>query len=152
MVWLEVEDEIARCGVNHSYGLYKSKAHQLDEELFFVIPNLVTSEDNNMLISPITLEELRGSVFSMSVHSAPGPDGFSGKFFHCAWDIIKMDLLTAVNYFIQGGQIPRSVNATLLTLIPKKDNPSSFSEFRPISLCNFLYKMFTKLLASRLSK
>ena len=149
--WLEDEEEIARCGVNHYYNLYKSEEHILDADLLSVIPSLVTQEDNNMLTSLVALEELKGNVFSMSVHSAPGPDGFSGSFFHSAWEIIKMDLLSAVNYFMQGGVIPRSVNAMLLALIPKKDHPDNFSDFRPISLCNFLYKIFTKLLATRLS-
>ncbi|CAK9148319.1 unnamed protein product [Ilex paraguariensis] len=44
-----------------------------------------------------------------------------------------------------------ATNVTLLALIPKKVNPRSFSEFRPISLYNFLYKIFTKLLSSRLA-
>ncbi|CAK9143808.1 unnamed protein product [Ilex paraguariensis] len=58
--FLEVEDEIARCRVSHFYDLYISEIHQLEDELFSVIPNLVTNKDNNMLISPISLEELKG--------------------------------------------------------------------------------------------
>ena len=41
-------------------------------------------------------------------------------------------------------------NSTFLSLIPKEVNPSSFDRFRPISLCNASYKIFSKLLANRL--
>ena len=94
---------------------------------------------------------MKSVVFSMSIHSARGVDGWSGKKFQAAWDIIKHDVLKAVNFLLKGGIIPRSVNATLLVIIPKKLNPVSFADFRPISLCNFLYKIFTKFLTSRLA-
>ena len=39
---------------------------------------------------------------------------------------------------------------TLITLITKVDNPVRFGEFRPISLCNVVYKLITKVLVNRL--
>ena len=75
--------------------------HSLDEGLFEVIPRLITTEDNTMLTAPTSLEELMDTVFGMSEQSAPGPDGFSGKFFHAAWDIIKLDLLEVANFYLQ---------------------------------------------------
>lgn len=43
-----------------------------------------------------------------------------------------------------------ALNATFITLIPKKDNPESFSNFRPVALCNLVYKLVTKIIADRL--
>ena len=37
-----------------------------------------------------------------------------------------------------------------LALIPKKDKPRTFADFRPISLCNLLYKLIAKVIARRL--
>ena len=46
--------------------------------------------------------------------------------------------------------IPPSLNSTFLSLIPKKDKPITFADFRPISLCNLLYKLILKVAAVRL--
>jgi hypothetical protein len=41
-------------------------------------------------------------------------------------------------------------NATIVTLLPKKANPSKIGDYRPISCCNLIYKCITKILANRL--
>jgi hypothetical protein len=43
-----------------------------------------------------------------------------------------------------------SINGSLITLIPKKDNPRTVNDFRLISLLNYSLKFLTKLLANRL--
>lgn len=42
-----------------------------------------------------------------------------------------------------------SLAETLISLIPKVDFPSNFREFRPITLCNTMYKIITKVLVNR---
>jgi hypothetical protein len=42
------------------------------------------------------------------------------------------------------------VNPSLITLIPKKGDTETLSDFRPISLIHSLTKLFTKVLARRL--
>lgn len=109
--------------------LFSSEQHKLDHELEEeFIPQLVNNEDNSFLITLPYMEELKGVVFSLLACSALGPDGFSGHFYRTTWDIIKQDLMSVVVFFLSGEIVPRSVNATLLTLIPKKTNPSDFSD------------------------
>lgn len=52
--------------------------------------------------------------------------------------------------WINQGVFPPSLNDIHITLIAKCDNPTSMKDLRPISLCNFLYKIVAKVLANRL--
>jgi hypothetical protein len=47
------------------------------------------------------------------------------------------------------GTVIRALNSTFLALIPKVNRPTSFSDFRPISLCNLCYKLIAKIIANR---
>ena len=55
-------------------------------------------------------------------------------------------------HYLNSATLLEQLNHTFITLIPKKKNPEFASKFRPISLCNVLYKIFSKVLANRLKK
>lgn len=97
------------------------------------------------------IEEVKEVVYSLSLNSAPGPDGMSEKFCHSCWDIISADILNMACDFFAGTQMPRSLTHKCLTLLPKVTSPQSFTEKRPISLSNFSCKIISKLLNTRLA-
>lgn len=79
-----------------------------------------------------------------------GPDGFTAGFYQLHWDLIGPRVTTAVLNFLNGGSLPTEVNKTVLVLIPKVQHPQNLTQFRLISLCNVLYKIFSKVIANRL--
>ncbi|GAU40485.1 hypothetical protein TSUD_286400 [Trifolium subterraneum] len=79
-----------------------------------------------------------------------GPDGFNPTFFQQFWHLCGDDVFTTAKVWLQRGYFPSSLNETNICLIPKCESPTSTKEFRPISLCNVLYKMVSKLLANQL--
>ncbi|KAK9984666.1 hypothetical protein SO802_034191 [Lithocarpus litseifolius] len=83
---------------------------------------------------------------------APGPDGLPPLFFQKFWPTIGEDVSQAVLTCLNLGSIPPTINRTFITLIPKVKNLAGVSDFRPISLCNIIYKLVSKVIANRLKK
>ncbi|KAL0302853.1 UNVERIFIED_CONTAM: LINE-1 reverse transcriptase [Sesamum radiatum] len=102
------------------------------------------------LINPVAREELKSAFFDIEEDRAPGPDGYSTGFYKAAWPIIGDELITAVTDFFENGRLLKQMNATLLTLIPKAQTPTTIADFRQISYCSVLYKTITKILVQRL--
>jgi hypothetical protein len=59
-------------------------------------------------------------------------------------------VLAVCNEFHEHCQFERSLNATFVSLIPKKHGADQLKDFRPISLVGGTYKIIAKLLANRL--
>lgn len=113
------------------------------------VPQLST-EMAFKLTQPVTIEEVEEALSAMHPYKSPGPDGFRGVFFKYYWSIIYEDIFTLISQAFSSGYFDPSISETLIALIPKVDCPSSFKEFRLISLCNTLYKLITKVLANRI--
>lgn len=109
-------------------------------------------EDSNMLIGEVPAEEIRKVLFGMAADKSPGPDGFTSEFFKATWAITGGDFTNAVQSFFDKGFLSKGINSTILALIPKNDDAISMKDYRPISCCNVIYKVISKILANRLKK
>jgi len=110
----------------------------------------ITREDNEMLVRRISEEEVKEAVWNCDSSKSPGPDGFNFGFIKFCCDILKRDVVSAVQRFAEGGSWPKSTNASFITLVPKVANPQQLNEFRPISLVGCVYKIISKILSSTL--
>ena len=64
---------------------------------------------------------------------------------------MEKDVMDFFEYFHWHSVFERSLNASFITLIPKKGNAVNIKDFRPISLVGSVYKLVSKVLANRLS-
>ncbi|KAF7823513.1 reverse transcriptase [Senna tora] len=149
-VWVEEEEEIAKCFENFYGNLFASEGDRDFSDVLECVDKVVSEEDNAFLSKQITMEEVRQAVFDLGDLKAPGPDGFSGLFFRKSWDSIANSVFLMVKEFFEKGDSLVRINDTNLILIPKIDSPEEVGHFRPISLCNFSYKIIAKIVANRM--
>ncbi|CAA7397136.1 unnamed protein product [Spirodela intermedia] len=121
--------------------LLSSQPIEISEDILSSISSLVTHQEIKDIMTIPTREVIRDVVFSISRNRALGPNGFPIHFYTSCWDIVGTDIVHAVKEFFCRKVFPRSWKATFITLISKVTNPTSFSDFRPISLCNVCYKI-----------
>jgi hypothetical protein len=87
----------------------------------------------------------------MPLDKAPGPDGFTGRFYKTRWNIIKGDIMLALEA-IQCGHVFKFklLNTAFINLLPKKPDALFIKDFRPISLIHSFAKLVFKVMDNRL--
>ncbi|GJX45301.1 RNA-directed DNA polymerase, eukaryota [Tanacetum coccineum] len=119
--------------------------------LDFRFPKCLSPDQASDLESPVSSDEIRSAVWGCGKDKSPGPDGFTFDFFHKFWSTIGPDFCLAVEWFFKHHSFSKGCNSSFVALIPKKNDPRFVSDYRPISLIGSLYKVVTKVLATRLS-
>lgn len=98
----------------------------------------------------VTYEEIIVALNQMHPYKASRPNGFQGILFKQYWHLIGKYVCDLIALAFITGKFDDSIAHTLIVLIPKVEQPSNFKEFRPIILCNTIYKFITKVLVNRL--
>lgn len=92
------------------------------------------------------------AIMDMPPDKAPGPDGFTGLFYHTAWPIIKNDIMRAFQaIWSVDSRSFYLVNQAYMLLLRKKKDVATVGDYRPISLIHSFAKLLTKVLACRLA-
>ncbi|XP_050238271.1 uncharacterized protein LOC126687756 [Mercurialis annua] len=112
----------------------------------------VTDHMNNDMTKTVTPEEVAHALFSIHPSKAPKVFGFTGFFYHNYSYIIGEEITKLVIEFFNRCRFLKSLNHTVITLIPKEQVPTSVKDFRPINLCSVYYKIISKILTTRLQK
>eukprot|EP00253_Pinus_taeda_P001989 PITA_01989 len=145
------QDSIKRAASLHYKSLLTENQEEVDySELLQHLLKGITQEVNDSLNREIAEEEIRKAIWTLQPDKSLGPDGFPINFYRDHWQLIRKDLVKMLRGIQRKRKMGGYTNSTFLALIPKENRPTSFSRFRPISLCNSSYKIFTKIIATRL--
>ena len=118
------------------------------EDVIDSMDQMVTEGMAHSLTRPYTEEEVKTALFQMHLSKPPGPDGMSPFFFQKFWHIVGHDVTVVVLSVLHSGRYLRKMNYTHIVLIPKKEDPEYFTDFRPISLGNVVSQIISKVLAN----
>ena len=144
------QEELEEVATSFYRGLFTAQENLDVGAILQHVQPKVTVAMNDSLTRTYTAEEIRRAVFMMGPNKSPGPDGLTAGFFEVHWDLVGPQVCEAVLNFLNGGELPDDINLTTIVLIPKCKNPVEMKQFRPISLCNVLCKICSKVLANRL--
>ena len=133
-------------------NLFTSHAGAQQEELLACVHPRVTPAMHDLLMKEYTREEVFEALQSIGDLKAPGPDGMPSIFYKKCWEVVGDKIVEEVLAVLHGGPMPEGWNETCVVLIPKTKNPESMKDLRPISLCNMVYKLISKVLANRLKR
>ncbi|CAN0913321.1 Transposon TX1 uncharacterized 149 kDa protein, partial [Linum grandiflorum] len=147
----ESDEGMGRVAAEYFGNLFR--AGDVDyEPVVASIEQQVTPNHNNRLLAPFREQDFKDACFVMHPDKEPGPDGLNPAFYQQLWDIVGADVTADCMKWLETGIFPVSVRPTNIILLPKKANPTTMRDVRPISLCDVRYRIVVKVLANRLRR
>jgi len=98
------------------------------------------------LSSPILEKEIMQGLWTLKPFKALGPNKLHASFFQYFWADVKFSVCKEISNVFEVRVMPEYLNETLISLIPKCPSPEGLNNFKPISLCNSMYKAVTKII------
>lgn len=96
-----------------------------------------------------TKKEIADALAQMCPTKVLGPDDLPAAFFQKHWSSVKEGVVTTCLHILNEGGNLAPLNYTYIALIPKLQKPRKVIDFRPISLCNVIYRITAKTMANR---
>ncbi|CAI5479828.1 unnamed protein product [Closterium sp. Yama58-4] len=97
-------------------------------------------------------EEVKAAFAALAKNKSPGSDGLPKEFFEVNWDLLGRSFMALVRDFTATGAVPGKVKEVVTILLHKKGDKDQLSNYRPITLLSFAYKILAKVIADRVKK
>lgn len=150
---LKVTDQEGLCTMARDYFDHLFQAQQgIYDHIIDLVKPKILQEDTDFLAAPFSEKEFKEALFQMHPDKVPSSDGLNPAFYQLFWNLCSSDVVQAACSWLQNGVILDDLNGTDIVLIPKVDVLESMRDLRPISLCNMVFKILSKVLANKLKK
>ena len=149
-VWVEDEDGMGKVVEGYFEQIFTSSNPSGFNNILSSIQRVVGEDVRDHLDGDFKACEVKEALNQMAPLTALGSDGMSPIFYKFFWHIVGEDVTAVVLRALNSGIVLESLNTTFITFIPKIKNPKKVSNFRPISLCNVIYKLIAKVVANHL--
>ena len=116
------------------FGLAPGNLCRIDENLWSH-EERISSEDNDVLTKPFSIEEIKKSLFDMKSNRAPGPDNIPVEFYQHCWEVVAPDLFALFEWFYEGKLDVQRLNYGIITLLPKSTDASRIQQSDQFVYC-----------------
>lgn len=111
----------------------------------------VTEDHRKMNNLPFTPRDFLTALKQLNKNKSPGSDGITPEFYITFWDALQDMYFESIMYSLDTGSLSEEQKVGIVTLIPKKaQDRLQLANWRPITLLNSDFKIFSKALANRI--
>ena len=147
----DVED-IAKMAHDYFDSLFNVGTCDQIDECLSTVAKKVTPNMQKILYSDFSADAIKVVLFQMGPTKALEPEGMNALFYQKFWHVVGDNIVIEVLDFLNSGCMTPDINHTNIVLIPKVKNLEKMPDFRPVSLCNVIYKIISKVLANWLKQ
>ena len=140
-MWQVDQEEVEKAFIEYYSDLFTSSEPSEFAEIVESMQPKVIQSMNAMLVREFQASDVHKALKQMYPLKAPSPDGMPPLFFQKFWSTVGGLVTKTVLDFLNLGIIPPKFNETHIVLISKTKSPKRVTNFRPISLCDVIYKL-----------